>query len=520
MDSKNKKHGKAKGIVISYIYFVANTILSIAVSAFIVRNVGKTNYGVYQSITAFITYLVLLEFGMSTLMTRNLSLLNKDTKNTDEINKNVSTIWSSTILLSIIISSFLIIFYFLIPIIYSNSFTDSQIILGRNIFIFTGINLIFTFLCSTLNGLILAYEQYTFEKYLNLLKLFLRSSLIVVLLLIRSNILLVAIVDACLGIAAFIFTLIYCIYKFKAKLTFKYFDKTILKLCLPLAFAMLIQGVVNTANTVVDKFLISIMMTPDDVSVYSITMLIFTMFSSLGTLPNTLFIPSIAKNVKAGLKGKEFTKTLIEPCRLNVLIMGVVGFGYLLIGKQFISVVYGIDYIDAWIYSLILLFPLFFYLTNAIMAHVLTVFNKRQIMSYISLIATVINVGLTIFAIRAFGMFGAAAATAFSTIIQIVALNIYYDRKMGINIFYLFKESFKGIIPSLFFSFAIALPFIIRLPRNSLKIACGGIIFVIVFFFLFMFFGANEWEKNKINSLLIKMHLKKKTNQNEDNEHL
>ena len=516
--NKSKNHGKAKGIVISYVYFVANTILSIAVSAFIVRTVGKTDYGVYQSITAFITFLVLFEFGMSTVMTRNLSLISKDPENSSEIDKNVSTIWSTTIILSIIILIFLVIFYFLIPLIYSGSFTGEQISLAKNIFIFTGINLVVTFLCSTLNGLILAYEEYTFEKYINLAKLIIRSILIVTLLLIDANILIVAIVDMALGILVLLFTIIYSVHKFKAKLTFKYFDKTIFKLALPLALAMLIQGVVNTANTVVDKFLISIMMTPEDVSVYSITMLIFSMYSSIGTLPNRLFLPSIAKDVKAGLEGKEFTKTLVEPVRLNVLIMGIVGFGYFLVGKQFISLVYGPDYVDAWTYSLILLLPLFIFLTDAIMAHVLTIYNKRQVMSYISLAATLINIGLTVIGIKFFGMVGAAVATAISIIIQIISLNIYYSKKLKISVFYLFKEAFKGTIPTLLISFAVSLPLVFLLPNDYLKFFVSGAVFLILFLLLFAFFGANQWEKAKINSLLVKLHLKKKTTKEENNQ--
>ena len=68
------KNSRGKGITLSYLYFVINTIIGIFMSAFIIRTVGKTDYGVYQSMTAFISYLVLLEFGTGTIMARNISL--------------------------------------------------------------------------------------------------------------------------------------------------------------------------------------------------------------------------------------------------------------------------------------------------------------------------------------------------------------------------------------------------------------------------------------------------------------
>ncbi|MBO4856168.1 MAG: polysaccharide biosynthesis C-terminal domain-containing protein [Bacilli bacterium] len=499
--SRLKLSSKTNGIMLSYVHFALNAILSIVLSSFVLRVIGKTNYGVYQSMTAFITYLVLLEFGMSTLMTRNISLLKKDGTDSIDVNKNVSTIWTATIILAAIMFALLVSFYFLIPSIYSNSFTNEQIVLGKRIFIFAGINLVTTFLTSTLNGLVLAYEKYIFEKLLGTIKLILRSILIIALLSIRADIMLLVIVDFSLGLLVFTITLLYCLFKFKAKLTFKYFDKTIIRFAAPLAIAMLIQGLVNTANTVVDKFLISIMMTPEDVSIYSITMLIFNMYSSVGTLPNTLFIPSIAKNVKNNIVGHEFTKTLVQPCRLNVIISGVIGFGFILVGRQFITLVYGADYLESWLYSLVIIIPLFFYLTNAIMAHVLTLYNKRQMMAYITLVATAINIGLTIFAIKWIGMFGAAMATAVSITIQIISLNIYYKKRIGISIFYLFKEAYKGIIPALALSFAFVFPIIQRIPRNLYSFLIGGSLFVVLFLTSFVLFGANQKEKEFINKL-------------------
>lgn len=502
MAMKKTLNKKATGIILSYVYFVLNAVLSIVISSFVIHIVGKTDNGIYQSMTAFITYLVLLEFGMSTLMSRNISLLKKDGTDTDEINKNISTIWITTIILSIVMVFLLITFYLLIPAIYSNSFTGEQITLSKKIFVFAGANLVFTFLTSTLNGLILAYEKYTYEKFLNLIRLLVRTSLILILLTINSNILILPIIDCGLGIVTFIITLFYCLFKFKVKISFKYYDKKIIRSCLPLALSMLIQGLVNTTNTVVDKFLISIMMTPEDVSVYSITMLIFNMVSSIGTLPNTLFIPSIAKNVRNKISGHDLTKSLIEPCRLNVIIFGLVIFGYFLVGKQFIILIYGSDFEKAWLCSLIILVPLFFYLTDAIMAHVLTLYNKRQAMAYISFISTIINIVSTIFAIKLIGMIGAALCTSLSIIIQVIALNIYYKKKIGISVLFLYKKAFQGTIPCLILSFAFSFPIQHRMPSTLSKFLVGGFLFVTMFIILFTLFGANIEEKNRIKTVI------------------
>ena len=496
---------RKKGILLSYIHFILNVVLSILVSAFIVRRVGKTDYGVYQSITAFIAYLVLLEFGTSALMTRNISLLKRDGTDEQEVNKNISTIWSLTIVLSVLILLFAFIFYLFIGRIYSNSFTESQIALGKEIFIFAAINLLFAFLTSTLNGLILAYKHYTFSVILTLVKLLIRSGLIISLLLINSNVLLVAIIDCCLGLLMLLITLFFCLFKLKSKLTFRYFDKAVFTSCLPLAFAMLLQTIVNTANGVVDKFLISLMMTPEDVAVYSISMTIFNMYSSVATLPITMFMPAIADEIKNGIDKENLTKHLVPACRLNVIVTGLIGLGFILVGRQFITIVYGVEFSEAWIYAVLIIVPYFFNMTNAVIVNVLDIYNKRHIRSAILLITTAINVGITIFGIKMFGMIGAALGTAISLALQTIILNIYYNNSIKIKIVFLFKESYKGIVPSLIFATFVTFPILFKIHNHLLSFMVGGVVFAFAFAIMFYSFGANINEKNKIRTFFSKL---------------
>ena len=91
---------RGKGIAISYIYTILNTVIGFFMSAFILRMLGKTDYGVYQTMTSFLTYLTLFEFGTGTIMTRNISLCKKDGTENDDIRKNISTVWTTTCILS------------------------------------------------------------------------------------------------------------------------------------------------------------------------------------------------------------------------------------------------------------------------------------------------------------------------------------------------------------------------------------------------------------------------------------
>ena len=123
------------------------------------------------------------------------------------------------------------------------------------------------------------------------------------------------------------------------------------------------------------------------------------MFSSIATLPVTMFMPAIAKSIKAGLSGRELTETLVRPCRLNVLISGAVAFGFLCVGRPFVEIVYGDSYSVSWLYAIIIILPMFVNMTNAAAMNVLDVMRKRHVRSLILLGTTTLNIILTIFAI-------------------------------------------------------------------------------------------------------------------------
>ena len=100
------------GIILSYIHTFLNMVCGLFLSSYLLKMTSKTNYGIYQTVSSFVNYLVLLEFGTGSVMTRNLSMCRANGASKDEIQKNVSTIWSITNALSITITLVAIGFYF------------------------------------------------------------------------------------------------------------------------------------------------------------------------------------------------------------------------------------------------------------------------------------------------------------------------------------------------------------------------------------------------------------------------
>ena len=80
------------GLILSYLNTGLNMLCGLFLSSYLLRSLGSTDYGIYQMIASFANYLVLLEFGTGTVMTRNVVAARTKSEDSESIDKNYSTI--------------------------------------------------------------------------------------------------------------------------------------------------------------------------------------------------------------------------------------------------------------------------------------------------------------------------------------------------------------------------------------------------------------------------------------------
>lgn len=502
---------RSTGIVLSYFSMIVNMICSLILSAFLLRTLGDTEYGLYQTVSAFAMNLVMLEFGIGTVMTRNVSVC-KSTGDEQKLKKSISTLWYMTALLSAIILLLSFLFSRNIGVIYQNSMTETQIEYAQRIFTIIMINLIVSFFTNTLNGLLLGMEQYSYAKLVTLLKVAVRCLLLVAVISVKPYSIYISIVDALIGISIFLVTFIFCKREYKVIFSIRQFDKAIVAESMPLCLALLLQGFINQANDSVDKLIIGIKMSLESVALYSVAQYIYSLLSSIMSMPISMYMPQLAKDMNQGVHGKALTQTLVAPCRLVVLIGGTLLFAFVAVGKQFIGIVYGLSKQEAWYYALITILPMFVNMTNGVIINVLDIANKRLTRSLSLLCTTILNIILTWLLISHYGILGAVCGTAVSLILgNILVMNIYYQKKMRIDIIWLFCKAYKGVLPSQIMSCAAGFAIARCIDNIYISFFVGGSIYVLLCAGLMAAFGLNKNEKQVLKRLLYMMSGRRKT---------
>lgn len=494
---------RSAGILLSYVGTAVNMICGLALSSFLLRTLGDTEYGIYQTIASFVNYLVLLEFGTGTVMTRNISLCRGQGLDNRAAETNASTIWTITGGLALGIALAALVFYWSIDTVFAVSMTPQQLDHAGWIFLVSALYLIVSFLMQTVNGVILAFEYYTYASCVNIIRSVLKLALLMLIIGKHPNAVYVAGVDLCLAVLCLAYGWFFVTRKLGLHLRMGVFDKAVFRSSAPLCLAIFLQAIVNQANNNVDKFLIGIKLTPESVSLYSVGLYVFSIFSSLTTIPISMYVPSVTRYVARSESPEELAEHLVEPCRLTALIGGAVLFGFAAVGREFITILYGERYLLAWVIALIIMAPMYLNMITGVLVNVLDALNKRMIRSVALLVTTAANILLTIFWLDLWGPVGAAMATAVCTLVgQVGFMNLYYRCKLKLPVLRLYVRALSGTLPSLILGCAAGFAAASCFKNVWLSFFAGGFAFILAAAGVFIPFGTTRGEKAALTNIL------------------
>lgn len=490
------------GISLQYVNTLLNMACGLFLSSFLLRSLGDTEYGLYQTVSSFVNYLVLLEFGTGTVITRNISAC-RARDDDSAIQKNVSTVLAiSCALVGVIVLTGLV-FYSLFDRIYSLSLTPEQIRYGKQIFLVMLAFLIVSYYANTINGILLGFEKYEMPPAISIVRLLLRTALLVVTVLSVRKAIVIAFVDLALSMAVDVFLIVYCRRIIGVRFHFRDVDRAVFKSSLPLATAIFLQVLINQANNNVDKFVIGIKLGPEDVTVYSLGLYVYSIFSALTTIPISMYGPQVVKEIAGGSTPNEVSRHLIQPSRLIVLIGGSILFGFFAVGRQFITLLYGSSYLIAWKVALIIMAPMLVNMSTGIMINILDATDKRMARSGLLFLTTAANIVLTVIWIDKYGILGACIATAVCTMLgHVILMDIYYYDRLKIRILTFKRETCRGILVCQIAAGAIGFFAGTRIAHPFTSFLAGGIAYVVCFCFLFFVYGANETEKEAVRKRL------------------
>lgn len=483
------------GVILSYVGMIIQNLISIVYTPIMLRLLGQSEYGLYNLVYSVVSYLGLLSFGFGSAFIRYYSRykVKNDEEGMARINGMFMTIFSIISLITLLVGSLLILN---IQSIFKDGLSMGEINTAKILMILMVINIAISFPASVFDSNVTVNEKYIFQRIVSLLKSILNPFLTLPLLLMGYKSISLVMVTTILTIASLLVNMWYCFKKLKVRFIFNNFDFSLMNEMWIFSFYIFLNMIVDQINWSVDKFLLGMFKGTVGVAIYSIGAQINTYYLSFSSSISSVFIPKVHRIVSGTNDNKELTDIFTKVGRIQFIILSFILTGFIFFGEFFIKIWAGDGYNSAYYIALILIIPVTIPLIQNLGIEIQRAKNLHKFRSIIYFFIAIANVFISIPLCKIWGGVGAAIGTALSLIIgNGIIMNIYYHKKVGLNIKYFWKEIFKFtkglIIPIIF---GIIMKHFIEI-RNIFMFIGLGVVYSSIFILSVWFLGMNDYER-------------------------
>ena len=441
---------KRAGILLSYVILAANLLIGFIYLPKLLSIIGKEQYGLYQLIGSMIAYMALMDFGLSGTITRYYSkaLALKDQRSQENI------LAASLILYLVLTSAAALLglaLYSQLERIFASRLTMSEIILAKRMWILLLINVCAAIPSNIFLAALQSHERFFFLKSMNLMQTLLKPVIVIAVVSRYPDAFLVVLIQTVINLGIFLMNGWYALFIIKIKIKLHALDSGLFKEMIYFSIYIFIAAFIDQIFWKSNQIILGIIKGTSAVAVYAIATQIIMNYMYLSTAMSNVFLPGITKMVANQAATSELSEVFIRIGRLQYLLLALVLSGFILFGREFIRLWVGDAYLEAYMITVIILIPFTIDLIQNIGLAILKAMNlfafKSKVFIVIAALNMILSVPLAIF----FGGIGCAAAAGFSYFIgNAVFMNVYYHKKIRLNITGFWKEIGNMSIPFVF----------------------------------------------------------------------
>lgn len=505
----NNSNERKIGAILSYLSIILSTVVQLVYTPLLIKMLGQSEYGLYSLISSVIGYLTVLDlgFGNAIVVFTSKYRANKEYDKEKKLHGMFLVVFC---VIGLIAGLLGLLLYFNVPLLFGKTMTDIELHKAKIMMLVLSFNLAVTFPFSIYSSIITAYEKFTFQKVMSILNTLLKPVLMIPLLFLGYKSITMTVVITVVNIIVLLSNYFYCKKKLGVNIKFMGFDKKLFKTIFSYSFFIFLGVIVDKVNWSVDQFVLGAVSGTIAVSLYSIASQINTLFVNLSTAVSSVLLPKTSKMIAKKASDEEITGEFIKVGRIQYLIIFLMASGFTLFGKEFIMAWAGKEFATSYYIAIILILPLCVPLIQNLGLSIMQAKNLHKFRSILLALIAIANIFISIPLAKAYGGIGSAIGTSLSLIIgNIIILNIYYYKKVGINVIEFWKSIIKMTIPMIIPILAIVILMHIVILHGYTNLIVFGGLYTILYCLTCYFLVMDDYEKNIVNKVLIKLHLKR-----------
>lgn len=435
------------GALISYITIAFNIITGLLYTPWMISQIGQNNYGLYTLASSLISIFI-IDFGIGQAVARFISKYKAD-GDQQSINNLLGIVYKLYLIMDVIVLAILIIVYFFINNIYAG-LTPSELASFKVVYIIAATFSIISFPFTTLNGIFIAYEKFIYFKVCDLLNKILTVALMIMALLFGYGLYALVVINAICGLVIIAIKFFIIKTKTPIKVNFNYKSKIVLKDIFSFSTWSMIITIAEQLCFNITPTILGVVSNSANIAVFGIANTLEGYVFTFANAINGMFLPTVSRMVKKENSDENILQLMIKIGRIQLIIIGLIIIEFISVGKEFIILWMGKEYVTAYYCSILFILPSIISLTQEIANTTVVALNKVKQKSYVYIASSIINIVLSLILSQFLGVLGASISICISYFVRYIFMNVIYYKTLNIDVFRFFKEChIKMLIPLL-----------------------------------------------------------------------
>lgn len=479
----------------NYAIILLNTIVGLLYTPYMLRMMGKSEYGLYSLVASVISYLTILDLGLGNAVVRYTAKFRAEGKQREQYE-----MFGMFFVLYVIIGAVALLLgsalYFNVDAMFGATMTVEELYKARIMILLLVFNLAFTFPMSIFGSIITAYEHFVFPRAVSIIRILLNTGVMICLLYMGYRAVAMVVVQTVFNVATLLLNYIYCKRYLKIRIFFRRFRWGFLQEVAIYSFWIFLNVIMDKVYWSTGQFVLGAVVGTAAVAVFAVAIQLQVMYMQFSTAISQLFLPKITGMVATNDDNRSISDLFIRTGRIQYIVMALVLSGFIVFGRQFIVLWAGAGYEDAYIICLLFFFSLLIPMIQNLGITILQARNQMKFRSLLYIFIAMAALALQIVLARRYGGVGCAIAVSGALLLgQGLIMNIYYSKRQGIDIGRFWKEIFRmSVIP-----IAVTATFLFADRMTEIdswrELAVGIVLFCVIYIPLFWVLSMNKYER-------------------------
>lgn len=447
------------GALLAYGSIVLNVIAGLIYTPWMINQIGESDYGLYTLSNSLVTLFV-LDFGLGSATNRYVSKYRAEGRE-DKINDFLGLIYKLYFAIDVVIFVALLTAFVFIDRIYIG-LTPEELDKFKKLYIIAASFAILNFPFVTFNGILAAFEKFIQLKLADVIYRVLIIAFTVLALTGGYGVFALLTVHVAVSLILIAYKGLIIYKQIPIKPNYGFFRSDLFKDIFNFSLWETINPLAQKMVFNITPSILGMVTNSEAIAIFGVVSTIEGYVATISSAISGMFMPRISRIYAKDNASSNIMSLFLKVGRFQFGLNGLVVIGFLLIGKDFISIWMGSGYLDAYYGILLVIIPGLFYNSLQIANTALIVQKKVNIQAYITLGTGCVNIMLSLPLSQSMGVLGACLSIFCAYTFRAIVQHIVHWRILKLDIASFIKRCYMriGSVFLLTFIFGFAINYI------------------------------------------------------------